>query len=209
MKLIDALNWRYATKKMNGQKVPAEKLNTILEATRLAPSSFGLTPYRIILVEDEATKALMSPHCYNQPQIIESGAILVFAAKTEINASTVDAFVAEIAEQRGVPVEALKDYEGYMKGAITPRSAEDLQIWAAKQTYIALGFALVAAATEQVDATPMEGFNPDGLDEVLGLKALGLHASVILPLGYRDAANDYLSNAKKVRTTADKLIIKK
>ena len=209
MKLIDALNWRYATKKMNGQKVPADKLNTILEATRLAPSSFGLTPYRIILVEDEATKKLMSPHCYNQTQIIDSGAILVFANKTEINASTVDAFVSEIAEQRGVPVEALKDYEGYMKGAITPRSPEDLQTWAAKQTYIALGFALVAAATEQVDATPMEGFNPDGLDEVLGLKALGLHATVILPLGYRDAENDYLSNAKKVRTTLDKLVIKK
>ena len=86
MKLIDALQWRYATKKMNGQKVPADKLNTILEATRLAPSSFGLTPYRIILVEDEATKKLMSPHCYNQPQIVESGAILVFANKTEINA---------------------------------------------------------------------------------------------------------------------------
>jgi len=209
MKLIDALNWRYATKKMSGQKVPTEKLNTILEATRLAPSSFGLTPYRIILVEDEATKKLMSPLCYNQSQIVDSSAILVFAIKTEINESTVDAFVAEIAEQRGVPVEALKDYEGYMKGAITPRSPEDLQTWAAKQTYIALGFALVAAATEEVDATPMEGFNPDGLDEVLGLKALGLHASVILPLGYRDAANDYLSNAKKVRTTLDKLVIKK
>lgn len=209
MKLIDALKWRYATKRMNGEKIPADKLNTILEATRLAPSSFGLTPYRIILVEDEATKKAMSPHCYNQPQIVESGAILVFANKTEINESTVDEFVAEIAEQRGVPVEALKDYEGYMKGAITPRSQEDLQVWAAKQTYIALGFALVAAASEEVDATPMEGFNPDGLDEVLGLKALGLHASVILPLGYRDAANDYLSNAKKVRTTADKLIIKK
>ena len=209
MKLIDALQWRYATKKMSGQKVPTEKLNTILESTRLAPSSFGLTPYRIILVEDEATKKLMSPLCYNQSQIVDSSAILVFAIKTEINESTVDAFVAEIAEQRGVPVEALKDYEGYMKGAITPRSPEDLQTWAAKQTYIALGFALVAAATEEVDATPMEGFNPDGLDEVLGLKALGLHASVILPLGYRDAANDYLSNAKKVRTTLDKLVIKK
>lgn len=209
MKLIDALKWRYAVKRMNGSKIPADTLNTILEATRLAPSSFGLTPYKIIVVEDEETRKKLQPHFYNQPQIVESSAVVIFAAHTSITGSDVDAYMKEIADQRGVPVEALNDFAGYVKGAIAHKSQEDLQIWAAKQTYIALGFALVAAASEQVDGTPMEGFDPAAVDAELGLAAQGLHATVALTLGYRDAANDYLSAAKKVRRDNDKLFIKK
>ncbi len=209
MKLLDALKWRYAVKRMNGSKIPAETLNTILEATRLAPSSFGLTPYNIIVVEDEETRKKLQPHFYNQPQIVESSAVVIFAAHTSVTEKDVDAYMQEIAEQRGVPVEALNDFSGYVKGAIAHQSQEQLQAWAAKQTYIALGFGLVAAASEQVDATPMEGFDPAAVDAELGLAAQGLHAVVALTLGYRDAENDYLSGAKKVRRTADKLIIKK
>jgi nitroreductase len=209
MKLLDALKWRYAVKRMNGAKIPAEKLETILEATRLAPSSFGLTPYNIIVVEDEETRKKLQPHFYNQPQIVEASALVIFAAHTNITEKDVDVYMQEIAEQRGVPVEALGDFAGYIKGAIAHRSAEDLQTWAAKQTYIALGFGLVAAASEEIDATPMEGFDPAAVDAELGLAAQGLHATVAMTLGYRDAANDYLSAAKKVRRTADKLIIKK
>jgi len=209
MNLLDALKWRYAVKRMNGSKIPDQTLNTILEATRLAPSSFGLTPYNIIVVEDEETRKKLQPHFYNQPQIVESSAVVIFAAHTSITEKDVDAYMQEIAEQRGVPVEALNDFSGYIKGAIAHQSQEQLQAWAAKQTYIALGFGLVAAASEQVDATPMEGFDPAAVDAELGLAAQGLHATVALTLGYRDAANDYLSGAKKVRRTADKLIIKK
>jgi len=209
MKLLDALKWRYAVKRMNGSKIPAETLNTILEATRLAPSSFGLTPYNIIVVEDEETRKKLQPHFYNQPQIGESSAVVIFAAHTSVTEKDVDVYMQEIAEQRGVPVEALNDFAGYVKGAIAHQSQEQLQAWAAKQTYIALGFSLVAAASEQVDATPMEGFDPAAVDAELGLAAQGLHAVVAVALGYRDAENDYLSSAKKVRRTADKLIIKK
>ena len=209
MKLLDALKWRYAVKRMNGAKIPVEKLDTILEATRLAPSSFGLTPYNIIVVEDEETRKKLQPHFYNQPQIVEASAVVIFAAHTNITEKDVDAYMQEIAEQRGVPVEALSDFAGYIKGAIAHKTAEDLQTWAAKQTYIALGFGLVAAASEEIDATPMEGFDPAAVDAELGLAAQGLHATVAMTLGYRDAANDYLSAAKKVRRTADKLIIKK
>jgi nitroreductase len=209
MSLLDSLKWRYAVKRMNGNKIPEATMNTILEATKLAPSSFGLTPYNIIVIEDEETRKKLQPHFYNQPQVGESSALVIFATWNSITEKEVAAYMQEIAEERGVPVESLNDFAGYINGSIKNLTAEQLQIWAAKQTYIALGFALVAAATEEIDATPMEGFKPDAVDEALGLKELGLHSAVAVTLGYRDAANDYLSGAKKVRRASEKLIIRK
>jgi nitroreductase len=209
MSLLDSLKWRYAVKRMNGNKIPEATMNTILEATKLAPSSFGLTPYNIIVIEDEGTRKKLQPHFYNQPQVGESSALVIFATWNSITEKEVAAYMQEIAEERGVPVESLNDFAGYINGSIKNLTAEQLQIWAAKQTYIALGFALVAAATEEIDATPMEGFKPDAVDEALGLKELGLHSAVAVTLGYRDAANDYLSGAKKVRRASEKLIIRK
>jgi nitroreductase / dihydropteridine reductase len=209
MSLLDSLKWRYAVKRMNGNKIPEATLNTILEATKLAPSSFGLTPYNIIVIEDEATRKKLQPHFYNQPQVGESSALVIFATWNSITEKEVAAYMQEIAEERGVPVDSLNDFASYINGSIKNLTAEQLQIWAAKQTYIALGFALVAAATEEIDATPMEGFKPDAVDEALGLKELGLHSAVAVTLGYRDAVNDYLSGAKKVRRASEKLIIKK
>ena len=209
MSLLDSLKWRYAVKRMNGNKIPEATMNTILEATKLAPSSFGLTPYNIIVVEDEETRKKLQPHFYNQPQVGESSALVIFATWNSITDKEVAQFMQEIAEERGVPVESLNDFASYINGSIKNLTAEQLQIWAAKQTYIALGFTLVAAATEEIDATPMEGFKPDAVDEALGLKELGLHSAVAVTLGYRDAANDYLSGAKKVRRASEKLIIRK
>lgn len=209
MSLLDSLKWRYAVKRMNGNKIPEATMNTILEATKLAPSSFGLTPYNIIVIEDEETRKKLQPHFYNQPQVGESSALVIFATWNSITEKEVAEYMQEIADERGVPVESLKDFAGYINGSIKNLTAEQLQIWAAKQTYIALGFTLVAAASEEIDATPMEGFMPDAVDEALGLKALGLHSVVAVTLGYRDAANDYLSGAKKVRRASEKLIIRK
>jgi len=209
MSLLDSLKWRYAVKRMNGNKIPEATMNTILEATKLAPSSFGLTPYNIIVIENEETRKKLQPHFYNQPQVGESSALVIFATWNSITEKEVAAYMQEIAEERGVPVESLNDFAGYINGSIKNLTTEQLQIWAAKQTYIALGFALVAAATEEIDATPMEGFKPDAVDEALGLKELGLHSAVAVTLGYRDAANDYLSGAKKVRRASEKLIIRK
>jgi len=209
MSLLDSLKWRYAVKRMNGNKIPEATMNTILEATKLAPSSFGLTPYNIIVIEDEETRKKLQPHFYNQPQVGESSALVIFATWNSITDKEVAQFMQEIADERGVPVESLNDFASYINGSIKNLTAEQLQIWAAKQTYIALGFTLVAAATEEIDATPMEGFKPDAVDEALGLAALGLRSAVAVTLGYRDAANDYLSGAKKVRRASDKLIIRK
>ena len=209
MSLLDSLKWRYAVKRMNGNKIPEATLNTILEATKLAPSSFGLTPYNIIVIEDEEQRKKLQPHFYNQPQVGESSALVIFATWNSITDKEVAKYMQEIAEERGVPVESLNDFASYINGSIKNLSAEQLQVWAAKQTYIALGFTLVAAASEEIDATPMEGFKPDAVDEALGLTALGLHSAVAVTLGYRDAANDYLSGAKKVRRATEKLIIRK
>jgi nitroreductase len=209
MSLLDSLKWRYAVKRMNGNKIPEATMNTILEATKLAPSSFGLTPYNIIVIEDEETRKKLQPHFYNQPQVGESSALVIFATWNSITENEVAEYMQEIADERGVPVESLNDFASYINGSIKNLTAEQLQIWAAKQTYIALGFTMVAAATEMIDATPMEGFKPDAVDEALGLKELGLHSAVAVTLGYRDAANDYLSGAKKVRRASEKLIIRK
>ena len=209
MKLIEALEWRYAVKKMNGNKIPADKLNTIIEATRLAPSGFGLTPYTIIVVEDDEIRKKLHPAFYNQSQVVDCSAVIIFAAWNSITEKEVGEYMQDIAEQRGVPVESLNDFAGNINGSFKKLTPEQARVWADKQTYLALGFSLFAAAAEQIDATPMEGFSPDAVDAVLGLKELGLHSAVALTLGYRDAANDYLVNAKKVRRTHDKLVIKK
>ncbi|MSQ39205.1 MAG: NAD(P)H-dependent oxidoreductase [Chitinophagaceae bacterium] len=209
MKLLDALQWRYAVKKMNGTKIPAEKLETIIEAIRLAPSGFGLTPYSIIVVEDEETRKKLHPAFYNQSQVVDGSVVIVFAAWNAVSEKDIAEYMQDIADQRGVSLDSLAQFSGVINGSFKNMTPEQARVWADKQAYLALGFSLVAAAAEEVDATPMEGFAPDTVDEILGLKALGLHSTVALTLGFRDAANDYLVNAKKVRRTTDKLVIKK
>ena len=209
MSLLDSLKWRYAVKKMNGTNIPAEKLNTIIEATRLAPSGFGLTPYSIIVVEDEDTRKKLLPAFYNQAQVVDGSAVIVFAAWNTISEKEIEQYMQEIAEERGVAVDTLKDFSGAINGSFKNKTPEQARVWADKQAYLALGFTLIAAAAEEIDATPMEGFKPDAVDEILGLTALGLHSAVAVTLGYRDAANDYLSGAKKVRRASEKLIIRK
>jgi len=199
MELIESLQWRYATKKMNGEKIPQDKLERILEATRLAPSSYGLTPYQVIVVEDQELKEKLVGACYGQTQLRDSSAVLVFAVWDEITEWSVENYINDIADQRNIPVNVLDDLKGMMVGTITNMSEEQKTIWAQKQTYIGLGFSLVASAIEGVDSTPMEGFVPSQVDEILELKELGLKSTLVLPLGYRDTENDSLSKMKKVR----------
>jgi nitroreductase len=204
MNIIESLQWRYATKKMNGEKIPQDKLDRILEATRLAPSSYGLTPYNVIVVENQELKEKLVSACYGQTQLVDSSAVLVFATWDKITEDGVQEYMNTIAEQREISIDMLDEFKGTINGTLSNMSDEQKQTWAQKQTYIGLGFALVAAATEEVDSTPMEGFVPAQVDEVLGLKDLGLRSSVILTLGYRDEENDYLYPLKKVRWNNEK-----
>ena len=205
-----AMQWRYATKRMNGQQVASEKLDNILQAIRLSASSFGLQPYRLIVVADAATKDKIHAQACQQPQVTECSHLLVFASLTRINAATVSEYIGRIAKERGISPDApqLQEYAQMMNDAISARSAAQISEWAARQAYIGLGTGMVAAAMERVDATPMEGFDPPAMDSVLGLADKGLSSRVLLALGYRDAEQDYLAQARKVRLSAEQFVLK-
>lgn len=207
MSLIENLNWRYATKKMNGQKVPQEKLDYILEAIRLSATSYGLQPFSVLVIESEELRKKIQPVAYNQPQIFEASHLLVFAAWNDVTEAHVAAYMNDMAETRGIPVNALQGFHNTITGTIERLTQEQRFNWSAKQAYIALGTGLAAAAEQKVDATPMEGFDALGLDVLLDLPAKGLRSVAILPLGYRDEANDQLANAKKVRRAKEELFI--
>lgn len=208
MSVLDDLKWRYATKRMNGQEVPAEKLENILEAIQLAPTSIGLQPFTVLVVEDPEIRAKIAPAIYNQPQITEGSHVLVFAAWTEISDEQIEKYLNHIAAVRGVSIESLVGMQNMIKGSLARKTPEQLLDWTSRQAYIALGVGLVAAAEEQVDATPMEGFDPDGLDAILGLNGQGLHSTVIMTLGYRDAENDLYISAAKVRRNKEDLFVR-
>lgn len=206
MNLIDALNWRYATKQMTGQTVPQEKIDNILEATRLAPSSMGLQPYSVIVISNPEVKKAIQPAAFNQPQIVQASHLLVFAAWENVTAEHVDQYIQDIVQTRGISPESLDAFKTSLMGIVEGRTHEQKHEWAARQAYIAFGTAIAAAATEQVDATPMEGFVPAQVDELLGLKEKGLRSVTILAIGYRDEAKDFLAHAKKVRRSKDLFI---
>lgn len=204
MNLIEKLNWRYATKSMNGDTIPQEKMDRILEAIRLAPSSFGLTPYKVIVVQSPEIREDLKIACWGQQQIVDASAVLVFAAKTNIDENLVDEFIVEVANSRGMDVESLDQYRYAVNLNVTQMTQEQRVEWAKKQAYIGLGFGLVAAATENVDSTPMEGFMADQVDLALNLSAENLTSACILTLGYRDETKDYLANVPKFRFEKEK-----
>ncbi|MAO65449.1 MAG: NAD(P)H-dependent oxidoreductase [Balneola sp.] len=207
MKLQEALQWRYATKSMNGKSVPPEKLDPILEAIQMAPTSIGLQPFSVIHVSDPELKKQIQPVAYGQTQIVDGSDVLIFAAWDEVTQERIDEFVRLTGEVREMSEEELEPVRNMAKG-VASRSVEEQFNWSARQAYIALGFGLSAAAIEEVDATPMEGFKNEELDELLNLPEKGLKSIAILTLGYRDEGNDWLAPMKKVRRPKDELFLK-
>ncbi len=204
--VLENLNWRYATKKMNGTVVPQEKVDYILEAARLAPSSSGLQPFEIIVISNKELLEKIKPIAMGQGQITEASHLLVFAAWDTYTEDRVNGVFTRNNAERNLPDSATDAYRTMLLGMFASKTAEENYQHAAKQSYISLGIAMVAAAEQKVDATPMEGFNNSGLDELLNLKEKGLRSTAILTLGYRDTANDWLVNLKKVRTPKEKFI---
>lgn len=207
MTLHDKLNWRYATKKMDpARQVPEDKVARILEAVRLAPTSSGLQPFEVLVVTNPDVKAQIRAAAWDQAQITDGSHLLVFAAWDNYTEARIDGVVNDIAAKRGGATDALTGYYDMLKGSYLPRSAEENFQHAARQAYIAFGLALTAAAFDEVDATPMEGFDPDKVDEILGLRARGLRSVTLLPLGYRAAEGDWLQGQVKVRRDLDQLV---
>jgi nitroreductase len=205
--LISKLQWRYATKKMNPAKVvPQEKVDRILEAVRLTASSSGLQPYEVFVVTNKEVREKIKPIAWNQEQVTDSSHLLVFAAWDNYTAERINMMFDLVNEQRGFKSEGWENYRQMLLSTYVPRDAEVNYQHAARQAYIGLGTALIAAAEEKVDATPMEGFDPRALDEILNLKERGLRSVVILPLGYRADEGDWLVSLKKVRRDVDKFV---
>lgn len=207
MSTIDALNWRYATKKMNGEKVSQDKVDKILAAAQLAPTCAGLQPFQIIVVTNPELKEKIKAVAFGQSQITDSSHLLIFAAWDNYTEERIRKVYAHANLERGKSEADTADFVNNMVTNFGGKSPEESFQHAARQAYIAFGVAITEAALLKVDATPMEGFEADKLDELLGLKALGLRSTTLLPLGYRDAAGDWLVNLKKVRTPLEDLVI--
>lgn len=204
---IQDANWRYATKKFDAtKKVSAEDLATLKEAIRLSSSSYGLQPYKVLIIENPELRAQLQPVSWGQTQIVDASHLIVFANITNIGETEIDAYFKNLTETRNIPMEALQSYADFMKSKITSLSEEARNIWTSKQTYLALGNLLNAAAELKIDVTPMEGFEPEQYNEILGLKKLGLNASLVAPIGYRheeDATQHYV----KVRKSNEELFL--
>ena len=196
---IESLNWRYATKHFNeSKKISSEDLSDLKEAVRLTASSYGLQPYEVFIIEDQKVKEKLRAAAFNQPQLTEASQIFVFAAYTEVKEEYIKDYMQNIAETRGIAVSELDQFAEMIKGASMSLPKEQQANWMAKQTYIALGNLLNVAATLKIDTCPMEGFNAEKFNEILGLTDKGLTATVIAPVGYR-SEEDVTQNNKKVR----------
>ncbi|MBP4138544.1 NAD(P)H-dependent oxidoreductase [Flavobacterium geliluteum] len=205
---LENLNWRYATKKFDATKKIADAdLNTIKEAVRLSASSYGLQPYKVVIVENPEIREQLKAAAYGQTQVTDASHLFIFANDVNVGEDAVNKYMTNISETRGLPLEALAGFSDMVKGSIANLSAEAKNNWTAKQTYIALGNLLNAAAELKIDATPMEGFNAAAFNEILGFDKLGLNASVIAPIGYRHD-EDEAQHYKKVRKSQEELFIK-
>jgi nitroreductase/dihydropteridine reductase len=207
MSLIEKLQWRYATKKMDSTKaVPEAKVEQILEAIRLTASSSGLQPYEVLVVTNKDIRQKIRAVSNDQSQVTDCSHLLVFAAWDTYTAERINTAFDMTEKARNFTSESGTAYRQMLLKIYPNRDAEVNFTHTAKQAYIGLGTALIAAAYEQVDCTPMEGFNPSALDEILNLKAKGLRSVVMLPLGYRKADEDWLVNLKKVRKPKEAFI---
>jgi nitroreductase len=206
--VLAQLQWRYATKKFDPTKKIAPELWAKIEQGAIyAPSSFGLQPWKFIVVTDPEMRKKLHPVSYKQAQILDSSHLVVFAAKNPPLPADVDAHVARTAHVRGVSVESLDGLKQGLLGSLARMDAAQAHRWAARQTYIALGFFLSTAAMMGVDACPMEGFQPDKYDEILGLKEKGLGSVVLATVGYRSDEDKY-AEAAKARFDANDVVIR-
>lgn len=207
MSTVQAMEWRYATKKFDlSKRLNDEQVQQLLEVVRLAPSSFGLQPYTVLLVKDAEVRQRLSEAAMGQPQITAASHLLVFAADGQVGTQAVSNFIDRAAATRKMPREQLTARETQILGAVNKLGPEDRLAWAQKQAYLALGVLLTAAAQARIDACPMEGFDGARVDDILGLSKQGLKATVFVTLGMR-AGDDPFAGLAKVRKPAQEMFI--
>ena len=204
---IENQNWRYATKKFDAtKKISKEDLEKIKEAIRLSASSYGLQPYQVFIVENPELRAKLQPVSWGQSQIVDASQLFVFANIVDVKENHIDDYMNNMATTRGMKTEDLKGYSDFMKSKIIPLPTEAKANWTSKQTYLALGNLLNAAAELKIDVTPIEGFEPEKYNDILGLNTLGLNASLVATIGYRHE-EDATQHYPKVRKSNEELFI--
>jgi nitroreductase len=204
---IENQNWRYATKKFDStKKISNEDLTILKEAIRLSSSSYGLQPYKIFIIENPELRAKIQKAAWGQSQVLDASHLIVFANQITINDSEIERFIDNTSYIRGIEKETLAGYQGFMKSKINELSEDAKNIWNSKQTYLALANLMNAAAELKIDVTPMEGFVPAQVNEILGFNELGLNASLLAPIGYR-SSEDATQHYKKVRKSNEELFI--
>ncbi len=207
MSLIEKLNWRYATKKFDHtKKLSQAQLDELLKAVHLSPSSSGLQSYKMLVVKDPAIRQKLREAAHGQPQLTDASQIIIFASETNLDAAYVKKYIDHIAKTRQIARESLEGFEQAINGNISKLTAGQKIEWSHKQTYIALGVLLTAAADMGIDSCPMEGFNAAKFDEILGLSEKGLTTSVIAAIGFR-SEDDEFSKFIKVRKPNEEMFI--
>lgn len=204
---IKDANWRYATKKFDAtKKNSSEDLASLKEAIRLTASSYGLQPYKVLIIENPDLRAQLQPVSWGQSQIVDASHLLVFANIINFGEKEIDATINNMATTRNLPLEALQGYGDFMKSKLVSLPEDVKNTWTSKQTYLALGNLLNAAAELKIDVTPMEGFEPEKYNEILGLEKLGLNASLVATIGYRHE-EDATQHYAKVRKSEEELFV--
>jgi len=203
----EALNWRYATKKFDvSKKIDTETKVDLLEVLRLSPSSYGLQPWKFIVINNKEMREKIKLVAYGQSQITDASDMIIFANKKNIDGALVEEYMKFIAKENGIPVANLDGFKNMINGSFVGKSNEELRSWAACQTYLAAGNLLTSCAVAGIDACPMEGFDRNKLDELLGLSALGLESKMIVTMGYRDITDEDATK-KKIRFPKEEVFI--
>ena len=206
MNVIEALNWRYAVKTFSDKKLQQWQVDKLLEATRLSPSSYGLQPYKIIVVQSEALRQAVLPCAYNQRQVVDCSHLLVFAARTDIGPHLAQEYVKQASKLGDIPSESLIGFSNMAENAINNMTSKQQMQWAHQQAYIALGNMLTSAAMMQIDTSPIGGFEAKGVDQALGLADKHLTTTMLCPTGFR-ATEDKYSTRSKVRFGRHQIVL--
>lgn len=208
-KIIESLEWRYATKKFNAtKKLSAEKLEILKEAFNLTATSYGLQPVKMVVISDSDTKQKLVPITMNQAQVVDCSHVLVLCTETKVGSAYIKEYFDSVENIRKTPREILHSFETFLTSEFAQKDSLEIETWTAKQAYIAMGNLLTVCALEKIDACPIEGFKPESYDEFLGLKELDLKSVLVLAVGYR-AEDDMFSTMKKVRRGVEKVVIEK
>jgi nitroreductase len=205
MSLVNILNWRYAVKKFNSEKsISEEQVTDILKGMNLAPSSLGIQPYEFIVVNNKDLQKTLQEHSYNQSQVGDASHVIVIAARKDISQHYIDDFISRTATIRKITTEDLEGYKKMIMGFVKGKDEQEILQWSQKQSYLVLGVLMALCADMHIDSCPMEGFNPEKYNELLGLNEKNLHATLLIPIGYR-AEDDEYAKLKKTRHHLDEI----